>query len=281
MTLSNYVVSFIDLLGQTERLLKYPLVPDIASPDDDLKRWLKSTFGRVEGFRDSFRDYLAAATKHEYTVAQLKGFRFHQIKIAPVSDSVVLYTSLYDEPDIVPMHDVHELFGACGSLFLLFLSQGIPFRGGIDVGVGMELPDLGFYGSAIPKAYYLESHVAEYPRVVVGSDMVECLQAATRQPGQDVKSKLVRKMAQDTLAMLMDDANGVHMIDFLHPYFRGLFAGEAASTFQSARTFVQSEIVRWQGPPANDKLLDRYRRLAHHFDDRRSEWLRDDDAEPA
>jgi len=162
MTLANYAVAFLDLQGQTERLSRYSLVPDIEKPDETLIQWIRSTFGLVTHFRSAFRDYLASSKSHRYAVPQLKDFLFDDIKIDAVSDSIILYTSLYDTPDRIPLHDLHTMIGACGSLFLLFLSEGVPFRGGMDIGVGMELEEIGFYGSAISKAYYLESKVANY-----------------------------------------------------------------------------------------------------------------------
>ncbi len=173
------------------------------------------------------------------------------------------------------MHDVHTLMGACGSLFLLFLSEGMPFRGAIDVGVGMEINGIGFYGSAISKAYHLESTVAQYPRLVVGSDLVECLTVHTRTEGEDPRSKVSRKIAKDSLRLVVNDSTETHMLDFLNPYFRDLYKCDAVEVFEKAQDFIHSEIDRYSLCQSKEhaKLLDRYRLLEQYFDSRRSEWV--------
>lgn len=49
------------------------------------------------------------------------------------------------------------------------------FRAGVEVGLGTELDNGEIYGPVLYKAYELESKVAEYPRIVVGKELINYL----------------------------------------------------------------------------------------------------------
>ena len=79
----------------------------------------------------------------------------------------------------------HALLGlACRSLSAL--QQGIPLRGGIDVGLGTEMFPNEVYGPALLNAYRLESQAAEYPRTALGENL-------GAQSGQPLRNAAKRK----------------------------------------------------------------------------------------
>ena len=49
--------------------------------------------------------------------------------------------------------------------------MGRPLRGGIDVGLGLEITADEVYGPALERAHYLESRLADYPCVLVGDEL--------------------------------------------------------------------------------------------------------------
>jgi hypothetical protein len=52
------------------------------------------------------------------------------------------------------------------------MSQGWPIRGGIELGLAMDIDNDDIYGPALARAYTLESKVAQYPRIVIGEELI-------------------------------------------------------------------------------------------------------------
>ena len=64
-------------------------------------------------------------------------------------------------------------------MFLVTLVWGHPARGGLDVGLGVEIAPGEVYGAALERAYQLESEVAQHPRLVIGKELVAYLDFLT------------------------------------------------------------------------------------------------------
>ena len=64
---------------------------------------------------------------------------------------------------------------AIAGLAIRAFATEVAFRGGMDVGIATMLDGCEVYGPALARAYCLESEAAEYPRVVVGGDLVRFL----------------------------------------------------------------------------------------------------------
>lgn len=82
---------------------------------------------------------------------------------------------LGDVEQFGPAIGVYGCFNACCMLHLLALSLKRPIRGGIDVGLGIDLTDDEVYGPVLERAHFLESKVADYPRIVLGDDLTAYL----------------------------------------------------------------------------------------------------------
>jgi hypothetical protein len=93
----------------------------------------------------------------------------------------------------------------------------IPVRGGIDIGLAMDIgencPHL--YGPAAVSAFDLESKVAQYPRVVVGPNIVKYLRDATNATGADLITQVNRALAAHCASLIGQDQDGAGFIHYL------------------------------------------------------------------
>ena len=188
---TNYFGAFIDLLGQTERLCKYPIMP--AEKTQEFIEYLKSTHGAIKTFRNGFEQYIRRANKRISIPLLLFRIRRHKIKLKASGDALFLYSSLHDKNNRISVISLLDLMGVCATNYLLFLSQGRPFRGSIDIGIGIEEKNIGIYGSVVSNAYTLESKIAKWPRIVIGSNIVDYLVQNIRIESNDQKN--IKKMS--------------------------------------------------------------------------------------
>ncbi|MDD2524575.1 MAG: hypothetical protein PHT81_07005, partial [Endomicrobiaceae bacterium] len=63
-----------------------------------------------------------------------------------------------------------QITGIIGQIQLLFLSNGILMRGGITIG-NLYLNDIFVYGKGLSEAYFMESELAIYPRMILSSKL--------------------------------------------------------------------------------------------------------------
>ena len=66
-----------------------------------------------------------------------------------------------------------------------FVAVGVPIRGGVEVGLGVEMFEHEYYGRVLVDAYLIESTAADYPRVLVGPRLLNYLAALERGPFTD------------------------------------------------------------------------------------------------
>ena len=84
------------------------------------------------------------------------------------------------------MSGVYSALTSAASSFLTMLAQGQAIRGGIDVGIAVELSEQEIYGSALSRAYELESNTAHYPRIVLWEELVKYIQYQRALPEVDI-----------------------------------------------------------------------------------------------
>ena len=90
------------------------------------------------------------------------------------------------------MSGIYSLLGGICGMFVLALEGGIPFRGGIDMGLGVRLQNYNeIYGPALVRAVKLESSAAKYPRVVIGNSLWEYLHVLLVAPWSHQQTAMV------------------------------------------------------------------------------------------
>lgn len=200
INLGYYAVAFFDLLGQQDRLRNFRSLPNPNSPAevDAARQTLPETYGAVTDMRkfftNAFKSFSGARQKldtSKLTPEQRKLFgqlTNNPIKTQQFSDSIVVYMSLRSsETAKLPTRGIYGILGGAATTFMACLSKGHPIRGGIDVGIAFE-PTSGneIYGPALSRAYALESRIANYPRIVIGEELVKFLESMRDHPPEDV-----------------------------------------------------------------------------------------------
>jgi hypothetical protein len=276
MLVSNYVAAFIDVLGQRAALHGCGLLP--ASLEEFLPV-ARSSIGVIQQLHESFAHFYDAfhtpadpslvpdALKERFQASQKTEVGFQRF-----SDGLVVYAPLMEEEGYLSITDVYGLLAASGALCLLGLSIRQPLRGGIDLAWGVELNHSELYGCVVAKSYELESNVAEYPRIVIGDELIRYFDAYQDYPGQTPEAELIRTLATWCKEMTTIDEDGVPIIHYLGPRFReNLIEGVDPSIFTDAAAYVEEQLDRWVDV-GDEKLVSRYRRLQSYFNENRGTW---------
>ncbi|MCM0081334.1 hypothetical protein L4X63_07005 [Geomonas sp. Red32] len=282
ITAGYYVVAFVDLLGQQGHLRNLKGLPDKSEPAEmqEFIKALKNTYGVVTGMRKSFSEFFTGFAKENPWAAKLRPDQrklYNQLTSEPIqfqkfSDSAVVYLPLRTNRFKVPCSGIFGVLGATASTLIFSLAGGHPVRGGIDLGVGLEISRGEFYGSALARAHTLESKVASYPRVVVGQELVSYLTHTAQQNPIDIYGQANKDAAKICLDLLAIDEDGCVFIDFL-----GAGCKEHMTTalppeiVQVCYGFVCNELTTHEHRK-DDKLIRRYKMLKSYIESRLSLW---------
>ena len=228
-----YLVLYVDILGIT-RLLES--IKGLPTTDEDNARYI-DTIVRVETFMRSFRrwpemfllswqkerpipDFVPADKHDEY-----RRMTTTNVKHQYLSDFQVSYVTLRAD-DMVEhfraLAGIYSIIGYSGLLFLYSLSKEFPLRGGIGIETGFEIQDREIFGPALTRAYQLESRLAVFPRIVVGDEVVEHLNAFRAFDSNDSMAQACQNMVSEIGKMLVRDVDGYVIIDFLGAFFRDI-----------------------------------------------------------
>ncbi len=135
----------------------------------------------------------------------------HEIEFSfySLSDATVITVPLGgDDENCKAMNGVNiTLLSICG-LASMALAHKVVLRGGIDVGIATQIDDKEVYGSALVRAIDLESEVAEYPRFVVGNELLQFLEAVSKQNSKTILGKIAKVNADQCRNMIVQDTDG-------------------------------------------------------------------------
>jgi hypothetical protein len=177
----------------------------------------------------------------------------------------MIFANLGDDQIKCQLNNVHRLFTLAGALCFIGLASRRPLRGAIEIAWGVELHPGELYGAAVARAYELESEVADYPRIVVGQQMLRFLDLQAQNPNPSPYDQFNKALATFCRNMLVQDADG-HWI--LH-YLGNVFVDRVSQVnhqelYDKALTFVVEQIKEHQAS-RNTKLAFRYVQLHRYF----------------
>lgn len=283
-SLGYYAVAFIDLLGQRDELRQLGQLPD---PDDraEMQRFAISydrTIGRVRLFHETFIKLFSAfqsSVPSELIRTVLEKTLGRQI--APIQfgykrfwDGIQIYVPLSDENSELSTSGVWGLLGACAGVFLIELAVGQPMRGGIDVGIGEEIEENEIYGNAQLRAYELESKTAQYPRIVIGAELMKFLHAQQKREVSSAYSAVQQGIAKACCQFITYDLDGEPVLDYLGDCVREFVQqnedGDKFPIEQAYKNVLQS-LECWE-QEGNAKLASRYGLMKRYFDSRIDAW---------
>lgn len=275
----NYCVSFMDLLGQRAALQGQALLPPFESEDErkKLNTILKESIGSIIKLQGQAEDMLqgilhsnpespfrAALPPEQHSLWD--EIQLTRITTQRWSDGLMSFVSLGDREMKCRMNGVFGLFCLAGTLCFLGLATKRPVRGAIEIAWGIELHPGELYGAAVARAYELESEVAQYPRIVIGSEMVKFLQLHLNNPEQDPFSQNDKALAEICLGMVVQDTDGNWLLHYLGEAFQyAVSHSQHAELYTAARKFVSEQLVEHQ-TNLNTKLAFRYSHLLDYFD---------------
>lgn len=278
----HYLVVFLDILGQKEALRKIKDLPNSEAEQDYFLGLIKDSFGKVLRLRDHF-NHLMQGFKNQIPDITLVPPEFREqfqlstkapdVSFYSLSDAMVIAVPLInDNENCTAMNGVYEALMATSGIALMYLSIGVPIRAGIDVGIAAQIDKQEIYGPALERAYFLESHLAEYPRCLVGMELLSYLKYVEKQDATSTLGIIAKNMAQYCREMLVQDTDGRIMLDFLGKKVKES-SKEAIDKeiVQRAWDYVNTQFENYFAQD-NEIIKSRYFRLLRYFKSRKSIW---------
>jgi hypothetical protein len=277
-----YLVAVIDILGQRQLLREMRGIPQKTDQKQmaEFVSLLKETAGTVIALRNAFNNFFKQWNNQHLDLNRLTSeqkkifqkFRSNPLRSKTISDSIVFFMSLRDDVNKVPMKGIYAALASAASAFLTMLAAGIVIRGGIDVGVGLELLDGEVYGAALSRAYELEIKKAQYPRILIGDELVRYIKWQQDKPEEDVFSAMNKIVASFCTKLIAIDLDGLPFLDYLGDGFKMVFGKDLCfDIVKEAYDFVLKESAKCQDLQ-DSKLASRYTLLRNYFDNRMHIW---------
>lgn len=274
----NYVVIYLDILGQVDALKTFPTV---LRKNADLNSLLKSfseTYGKAHKLRSDIKNYYGKfwdqipkydnlPIQQRETIDRMKG---NEIKFQPLSDAIVVYNKLNNfMEEMYSIMPIYIMLGGSIMNLLSAFSNKIAIRGGIEIGIAADWEDFGIYGSALYNAIDLEENIANYPRIVLGDEIINCLEHWADNQKEEPLCRLNKKIADRCLSIIGEDGDGRPFIDFrsenVPPFFENMYPIENFCLLSvKEEEFVKCEYERFK-KERNSKLTWRYKLLLDYF----------------
>lgn len=278
ITVSNYIVAFIDILGQSQSL------ENLGGPNTDINH---------EKFLDLFRPAYISISRLRSTISDLQAtfsnrknpdwcnklsseqqkiyakYRESKIQHNYLGDSVLIYISLQETEDKLntpPLVGIVQILNICQILMLSMLAVEIPLRGGIDLGFCWETEQGSLYGQAISRAHYIESKEADYPRIVIHPRVIEYIQHLQRCSYENIiEEKMMKSFIDLAFGCISKDIDGEYIIHYLNPNMCNDHSKESFdSTTKDAIKFIYNSLKQFNDSN-NKKLVRKYEKLSHYF----------------
>ena len=280
LTASNYCVSFIDLLGQRNILSGEGLLPYFQS-EEEKKNWvlkkLRESVGAIDQLQRDAKDFLQAArstNSHALLTSlspevqdELSEIENFTVKTQRWSDGLVSFVCLRDQVIKFQMTRIFDLIGYTGTLCFLGLCNQHPLRGAIEISWGVELHPKELYGPAVSRAYNLENEIAQYPRIVIGPDVINYLERQSLNQEDALFSHYNSNLAKLCLEFFVQDIDGHWILHYLGEEFKNAITkGQHEKMYWEARNFILRQLDEHQADK-NSKLAFRYSHLLKYFDD--------------
>ncbi|MCB2193408.1 MAG: hypothetical protein KQI62_17675 [Deltaproteobacteria bacterium] len=281
-----YLIAFLDVLGQKGHLRAMKHLPNTDEEKQTFINNLKKTYSVVTSLREGFKNYFDGVRPRiaksnlipPHMQEKYLALQQHHASFFAFSDSIIVSVplDLSDEFCASTIGVFHTLM-ASSSVNLAALTSGVPLRGGVTVGTAIEvfqdkLVGREIYGQGLENAHYLESSVADYPRIVVGKDLINFVAQVRNQTCLTTQGQLAKSIAELCWKMLIRDIDGNYMLDFLGSTVKEM----DNETIGKNNLIAVREFIDIQYQPflkkGDYKLTSRYYRLARYFNYRAELW---------
>lgn len=271
--LGHHLVAFLDVLGQRDKFRGLRL-PTNADEEARVKEVLRQTAGFVVDLRKVFQTQFEA---FEAGSAKMRAHTKEPLRpnFVGFSDSFVTSVPLRnDGGDLVRVVTVFSALSAAAVVMLTSLASKHPLRGGIDVGLATEIGPGEIYGTALERAYLLESKIAKYPRIVIGDELWRYLNTALVefQNGTTPVAKSITAIVQRIMGIIATDMDGNRILDYLGGVMvQHSGPDHAKHMVQPAYEFVLAEQQRLIAE-GNPELIGRYASFRSYVESRLPVW---------
>jgi hypothetical protein len=274
-----YVVAYLDLLGQQDVLNNITALPhvenreEVAAFKEKVAAFYRPLYGLETFFKAGIKPFKEGSVKETTFLPSeqelLKQFRSTPVFYRHFSDSLIVHIPLSNDTGKFQCHAIYGVLAATAVTFLSCLVHSWVIRGGIELGLAMDIEEGEVYGPALARAYRLESRVAQYPRVVIGEELVRYLQMVAGQEAS-MEEKAHARIAARSLGLLASDDDGCNFLDWLGGDIRSSFQKRAALV-HTAYNFIIQESVKYK-EARNSKLGFRYTLLRNYVESRLPVW---------
>jgi hypothetical protein len=275
LRLGYHLVAFLDVLGQRERFKQLHL-PKTLGEQAEVAEVLRQTAGFVLELRKTFAQQF---TTFESALTALKAHTTDPVtpKFVGFSDSFVTSVPLHtDGSPLASIATVFSALTASAVVMLTSLATKHSLRGGIDVGLATEIGPGEIYGTALERAYLLESKEAGYPRIVIGDELWNYLNVARSNFAAQTtpEAKTISAIIDRMLLLIAVDEDGKRILDYLGPVISELPGTEDKfknGMIQPLDEFVLAEQQRVMNLD-DPKLIVRYEALRKYVESRLPLW---------
>jgi hypothetical protein len=177
LRLGYHLVAFLDVLGQREKF-KALRMPTTAEQHAEVAEVLRQTAGFVTELRGVFASQFSV---FESALTRLRNVTTESVtpNYLGFSDSFIASTPFRNQKtELAAVVTVFSILSATAVAMLTCLASQHPLRGGIDVGLATQIGPTEIYGTALERAYVLESKEAGYPRILIGEELWSYLSTA-------------------------------------------------------------------------------------------------------
>lgn len=271
--MANYVVAFIDILGQKREMGE---CGPLAMSEEEAVKLARGFYRKIRNLQDWFGAFHQYSKQEPDLTKVPEKFREEfragmksEIKFQRFSDGIMSYVPLSTELVTTPLNGIYGLLATCGSICLMSLAHAQPMRAGLELSWAVENESNELYGCAVACAYELESKVAKYPRVVVGKYLLEYLRHMQKTPLRTKLDEIAKSMSELCLNILAADKDGHCIVDYLNPYFRNINPEIFNEYRDPAYEFINTQIHHFD-ENKEEELMKRYQMLRDYFDSRKS-----------
>ena len=278
-----YCVAILNISNQREMIGKVESLPISISEwqefDKQVIREIGPTFRLRKLFLKLFDAYSTQRfSQKDYDLPILELYkkvertlRRYLPKLKVFADTVIIYVPLSDSKREIYADGLFRTLLSIAGTYIQLMAGGYIIRGGLDVGVGIEVEQDEIYGPVVLKAYNLESKIAKYPRVVLGENFAKFLKLLTSDYSNSDHAKYNKAISVKCSELLFEDGDGSYALDYLGIAFRDFAGATMIKYIDKAKWFVNQQIGEAKSKRQTELFLG-YHRLQDYFEYQMPYW---------
>jgi len=273
-----YFIAFIDIVGQRDKLKQLVSLPSSNVEKQDIECILRETSKYVKGLRGYFDGFFKAATR---STGLLNHLSPEQLAWVKQRKQIILWRRGFSDSYFITVPCWYEsswgahslaiycsLFSIC-SLFIWALVMENPFRGAVEVGLGMEISKEEVYGPVNVRVVELEKD-AGYPRIIVGNGLLNHLNDLEQRCSGNLEGRHTKQSIQDCRNLITTDHTNTLILDPMGEGMKSVPGAVAPEMIEHAYKFVVSQERFFS--KSDEKLHGYYRHLRKYCESRLALW---------